>query len=99
MIGASKYLHFLRPDIYPIWDQWVAQAVAGKKGRAFLQSPANYKAYMDQLDGIALPQRLDDEIVNAIGQVSRIRKAEFAIFNLVTTSAEKPASSNGDRVQ
>jgi len=88
MIGASKYLHFLRPDVYPIWDQWVAQGVAGKSTRGFLQSPSNYRAYIDQISNFQLPKRLDAEVVAAIGDVSKVRKIEFSIFNLMTNASE-----------
>ena len=82
MIAASKFLHFLRPDRFAMWDQNVAEAMFGNKRRDFLNSPKQYACYLGNLALLDLPDDVDRNVRRVLGDVTLIRRKEFVLFCL-----------------
>jgi hypothetical protein len=58
IIGVSKLLHFINPDLYPIWDRRVCTFICDKNYFSFVNKTSNYKNYF----AIVKKLLLDDEI-------------------------------------
>jgi hypothetical protein len=56
MVGSSKLLHFVRPDVYPIWDSRISASIGGQTHAAYMGNPRNYQAYMEALSTIIRDQ-------------------------------------------
>lgn len=51
IVGASKFLHFLEPAKYAIWDSRVFLAITGKKGYGYnVNNVRNFITYMNSLN-------------------------------------------------
>ena len=81
VVGTSKFLHFVAPEIFPIWDSRIAR-VFDLIDRSQINNPSNYMAYCD-----AVHQRLREPVdwpsfpANNDAQiVSDVRKLEFCLF-------------------
>jgi hypothetical protein len=97
VIGASKVLHFVRPDIYPIWDSKVAKIWYGKDLPQTKMS--NPKTYIEYAEGVhelkscneisafleefkkVYSERLE-KLNIPVYQLGSIRAIESAIFEL-----------------
>jgi hypothetical protein len=78
-VGTSKFLHFIAPKIFPIWDSNVALVfeIASK-----INDPAVYLDYCDAVHG-----RLDDRDMPVVWpeelrkqKISRVRRLEFCLY-------------------
>lgn len=76
-VGTSKFLHFVEPNVFPIWDSNIARAfeVSSK-----INNPDTYLAYceavhryLDKNPELKWPSELPDGI-------SDIRKVEFCLY-------------------
>lgn len=48
LVGTTKLLHFIAPDIYPIWDSRVYRALYGKSPHPYrVENPMSYFEYLD----------------------------------------------------
>ncbi|OLF53019.1 DUF6308 family protein [Pseudomonas chlororaphis] len=53
VVGASKLLHFVRPDLYPIWDSKVARtwaATGNKPSNSYMSNINHYRAYLRDIE-------------------------------------------------
>nr|WP_255552474.1 DUF6308 family protein [Maritimibacter dapengensis] len=81
-VGYSKFLHMLRPDLFPIWDSHIARAL-GLKMYSTNRSGI-YANYFYWVHFFALPKygtelaRLEKGILE---NTTEIRRLEFAIFS------------------
>ncbi len=46
MVGTSKLLHFIHPNIYAIWDSRVFRYMTGKKSSYSINKPGAYLDYL-----------------------------------------------------
>jgi hypothetical protein len=78
-VGTSKFLHFVAPEIFPIWDSNIA-LVFGATSK--INDPATYLDYCDAVhrhldespEPIVWPAELRDK------EVSDVRKLEFCLY-------------------
>jgi len=74
-IGLSKVLHFINPNVFPIWDSNVALCFSVKP-----DNKENYIRYIefvhDNID-ITIP---NIDKLTLMSDVSKVRKIEFALF-------------------
>lgn len=85
MVGTSKLLHFVRPDVHAIWDSRVYRYLHQKKPYTYrLEAPETYGGYLDQLAELqkderfgTLKQRLEQEIGY---EVSQNRIGEYVMY-------------------
>lgn len=89
LIATSKFLHFLNPEQYPIWDRRVADALYGLRHYNQHQKLENYMQYLKDVPRLEIPDTLSAEIVSLLGNVSAMRRAEFAVFNLDVAEKDK----------
>ena len=94
LIGASKFLHFANPEIYPIWDRRVAEAMYGLPHYYQHQKTENYIQYIDDLSNIDVPDALLKSLRTKLGAASKVRLLEFSLFNL-HVSEERQAATVG----
>lgn len=80
MIGASKFLHFLRPDRFAIWDTRVAQAAYGR-GYDYVNSIGNYLKYLECIRATRVSEEVKSILSPVLGyEVTDLRMKEFALF-------------------
>jgi hypothetical protein len=86
VVGTSKLLHFLLPDLFPIWDSRIARLFDFKN--ASHNRPLAYFSYFELLhqwrdSGGTLPQELYDKMqvhVPRNDPLSDLRLIEYALF-------------------
>lgn len=82
LVAASKFLHFLNPEAYAMWDSNVALAgYSLSKRREYLQA-SRYEAYLSDLRSLELPLHQRRAIGDILGNVSQLRVKEFALFHV-----------------
>ena len=52
MVGTSKLLHFINPNLYAIWDSRIFRYITGKKYSYGIEKPKAYMEYMEALNEI-----------------------------------------------
>ena len=53
MVGTSKLLHFIKPDLYPIWDSKVCKVFSEEEGNSYkVDKIGDYLKYRDFCDEI-----------------------------------------------
>jgi hypothetical protein len=76
-VGTSKFLHFVAPEIFPIWDSNIAHAfeVASK-----INDPATYLAYCEAIH-LFLDEKIEINWPNKLPNgISNVRKIEFCLY-------------------
>nr|AAN18027.1 hypothetical protein [Pseudomonas chlororaphis subsp. aurantiaca] len=96
VVGTSKLLHFLRPQLYPIWDSKVARVWATTDATTNMRKVENYRSYIEDIRTLiasadfaafhddfnqAYSRRLD-RLNIAPYSLSPIRAVEAAAFEL-----------------
>jgi hypothetical protein len=85
MVGTSKLLHFINPDVFAIWDSKVYKYLYQQAAHEYrIGNCATYLAYLKWLDGITSRQEFAgvlQKVNSALGYpVSRFRAAELIMF-------------------
>lgn len=92
LVGTSKLLHFINPEIYPIWDSKIFKYWSGNKTTYGIHKPENYLEFTDQvreiiqLKGFAKIHNRINELLKY--EVSSVRALELLIFQI------EPAANN-----
>lgn len=96
-VGASKVLHFIRPDVYPIWDSQVA------KGTGVSGSPntlAKYKHYMMRVHASTDQQAMESAVKWCIQlhgyEITPVRAIEYRL--LLNAPAKKDQTKGNHKV-
>lgn len=82
-VGTSKFLHFLNPAIFPIWDSHLSRAIDGSKYSSTINSRKNYIQYYELIHAIIAVQNKTVENIarNSIfSNKSKVRIIEFCLF-------------------
>jgi hypothetical protein len=85
-VGSSKFLHFLNPDCFPIWDSHVARAFGWARRDQYESSP-RYIAYMMAMrDLLPLSEDSTSQTISRIKSqfgyvISPLRALEFLIYS------------------
>jgi hypothetical protein len=66
LVGTSKYLHFLNPQCFAIWDSRVAWAGYRLKYNYQVEKPKHYIQYLEDLAELELPEKLSNIIMARI---------------------------------
>jgi hypothetical protein len=53
MVGTSKLLHFINPELYAIWDSRIFRYLTGKKSSYGIDKPKAYLKYLEGMKEIA----------------------------------------------
>jgi len=93
MVGPSKLLHFIRPDLYAIWDSRIYRYIHGQINQNEISKPSNYILYMSTLNEVVKhPQFLSiksfvrDQFKH---ELSPLRIAEIIMFEKDKLSGER----------
>lgn len=71
VIGTSKLLHFVNPEIYPIWDSRVCQTISGKS------NPNNLDLYLEYIN---LCIAVCEDYVCKEPNLTKMREVELALY-------------------
>lgn len=85
LVGASKILHFISPETFPIWDPRIYSFVYDKKPYGYNVSKLkNYRTYMEKLSGLQVDERFPEfyqSVKDKVGyDVSKVRAIELVMF-------------------
>lgn len=83
-VGITKLLHFINPEIYPIWDSKIYKYWSGNKTISGIDKPENYLEFIRQMNEITEHNDFE-QIQNLIEskllyKVSSMRALELLIF-------------------
>ena len=80
VVGASKVLHFVNPDVYPIWDAKV-QRVWGRTdpSQRYMSQPRNYIDYAEAVHRLCAIGKSYDEFSSAFRSAHRERLTRLRI--------------------
>lgn len=84
LVGTSKLLHFINPNLYPIWDSRVCHWLFGEKSSFQVKRVDKYRSYIKLCHRLAS----DEEFLDLVKQfeqhigyaVTPIRVAELIMF-------------------
>lgn len=86
VVGTSKFLHFILPDMIPIWDRRVYYYLTEETPYAYrLKSIENFNLYRKFCNEIVLDSRLNhlvDATQEFTGQVTPLRSVEFVMYSM-----------------
>jgi hypothetical protein len=85
-VGASKLLHFIYPEKYPIWDSKICEIITDKSYPQKVQNTLNYINYCEAIQNLIneFPENLKnfkrefEEIFKY--KISNVRAAELMLF-------------------
>lgn len=84
MVGSSKLLHFINPNIYAIWDRRIFRFLTGKKSQYGIDKPKTYLEYLMEIDKITQHPNYSElhlRVENAIGaSVTCMRAIDIVMF-------------------
>lgn len=79
LVGTSKFLHFLNPKCFAIWDSNVARAGYRRQNTTSLK---RYLEYLEDLTELRLPKAVSNKISILMPKATEMRIKEFALFQL-----------------
>ena len=96
LLATSKFLHFLNPGRYAVWDVNIARAAYRCTWRQCNRAN-RYTQYLDDLGELELDHALRSRVHDALGAASELRYREFALYQLgVSESRSASAASRPD---
>jgi hypothetical protein len=104
VVGTSKLLHFVRPDLFPIWDSRIAKLFGFRNDRH--NTPAAYLGYFELIhvwcsSTHTFPEALRQILTNDSPEgdpISRIRLTEYVCFWLLSLSTGSRAPKRNNRL-
>lgn len=84
LVGVSKLLHFINPDVYAIWDSRVCNFLTGNSYSQKVENIPRYLEYLDLCNRIAKDANFEDihrNFIKKVGyKVSKLRTVEQIMF-------------------
>lgn len=84
VVACSKYLHFLRPDKFAIWDSRVCASIFGRRVHHYqINNIDNLLGYFDWIRSLPASGSSLDEICTYLGierSTGQLRAKEFVLF-------------------
>lgn len=86
LVGTSKLLHFINPNMYAIWDSKVYISLYEKKpNQNSIKDPAKYLEYLKWIDSIKQDPAFNQfyqNMKNLLGNdITEFRAVEYPLFN------------------
>lgn len=91
LVGASKILHFLNPEIFPIWDSRTAKIFLGRRCRTASHLTSDLKLWKIYFDALHDWRQHNDvsqrciqlrELIPALSKVTDLRLIELVVFHV-----------------
>lgn len=92
LIATSKFLHFVNPSRYAMWDANIARAAYRYTWHQCNRSD-RYIEYLDDIERLKLESKLRGRIRDAIGTGGALRYKEFALFHLGIAESAPPSAA------
>lgn len=99
IVGASKLLHFLNPDLYPIYDSRVYKTILGKEKHNYSKDVENYICYARKLRLLVKAPKGDSTILKIEKELekkkfipskcSKIRILEVCLYASASKNSSK----------
>lgn len=84
LVGVSKLLHFVNPEVYAIWDSRVCNFITGKRHKQKVENLKLYWSYLDLCKRVASHPEFDDvhrKFESKVGyKISPLRTVEQIMF-------------------
>ncbi len=89
LVGASKFLHFINPSCFPIWDSNIARFFLGKFDQPTMSNISNYLQYRESILKFAKKKDFQPIFVNIknklkgksfYSEITELRAIELLIF-------------------
>ncbi|GAA5526212.1 hypothetical protein Maes01_02811 [Microbulbifer aestuariivivens] len=84
LVGVSKLLHFINPDVYAIWDSRVCNFLTGKSHKQKVENTSLFWSYLDLCQRVMKHSKFDEihkSFIEKIGyEVSPMRTLEQIMF-------------------
>lgn len=84
LVGTSKLLHFINPEVYAIWDSRICHFLTGKSYKSKVEQVELFWSYLDLCDTLVLEKEfkaIHEKYKQKIGfNVSPLRTAEQIMF-------------------
>ncbi|MBO9497420.1 hypothetical protein J7438_25535 [Thalassotalea sp. G20_0] len=84
LVGVSKLLHFVNPDVYAIWDSRVCHFLLGKSYKYIIEKPDLYWEYLNLCERVSKDlafQPIHNSFENSVRyKVSALRVVEQLMF-------------------
>jgi hypothetical protein len=85
LVGTSKLLHFIRPDLYPIWDSKICRFILGKEPHEYrvgkIVNYIDYLAFLNKVTKdptfVSVHQKINQDLNYT---VTALRAAELIMF-------------------
>ncbi|GAT64288.1 hypothetical protein [Paludibacter jiangxiensis] len=90
MVGTSKLLHFINPEVYAIWDSKVFFYIRRTKNETVdkiistygIEKEQNYRAYLKALQDIIQDIRFEDIYTDVLNKLNKLQLGNWAISKL-----------------
>ncbi len=87
LVGASKFLHFYNPNIYPIWDSKICEYFFDKSHQYIISKIDNYLEYFNYCN-VFIKENSFNNILDILNtklnyNISKIRALEMLIFYIM----------------
>jgi len=86
IVGVSKFLHFMRPDLYPIFDSNIYRYIFEEKPHFYRMNVQNYIYTIKEMEAIGFQKEattVHNSIQNKIGySITMTRAIELTIFSM-----------------
>ncbi|AZD03497.1 hypothetical protein [Pseudomonas chlororaphis] len=100
VVGTSKLLHFLRPQLYPIWDSKVARVWATSDATTNMSKVENYRSYIEDIRTLIASAdfaAFHDDFNQAYGRrLDRLKIAPYSLSPVRAVEAAAFELSGGD---
>lgn len=86
LVGLSKLLHFINPEVYPIWDSKICKYLCSSNHNYQVQDVSNYLKYVNVIHEtikLGLQNELDIVKAQLNYNISDVRLIEMSIFHLI----------------
>lgn len=96
IVGLSKLLHFINPDVYAIWDSKICQNLTGKNHQQKVNNARKYFEYLQKIHSVTHEKGFTEwkkEITSRLPQdykISSLRTIEMTIFQVESLKTKQP---------
>ena len=90
VVGLSKLLHFINPNIYGIWDSRICKLLTNKNHQQKVNNAKNYREYLDKLQAVKHEMGFEEWVKDIYSIQPKnypdfpLRAVEMTLFHVAT---------------